>query len=184
MPVGSPLGLLDRYASLPPAERLGHALHGLVERALGRAFEWGLSSEDLPADENRVTLDPTLTDSDGIPAPRIAYRLSPESRALLDFHIARATEAHQAAGAVETTTVEWMPQSGAHLLGTARMGDDPSASVVDPFCRSHDVPNLFVVDGSVFVCGGAVNPTATICALALRAAEHLIETAAGQRTPA
>lgn len=183
MPVGSPLGLLDRFAALPPDQRTGTALHGIVERALGRAFEWGLSSEDLPYEHNCVTLDPQLTDSDGIPAPRIAYRLSPESRALLDFHIARATEAHEAAGAVETVAVDWMPDSGAHLLGTARMGDDPRTSVVDPFCRSHDVPNLFIVDGSVFVCGGAVNPTATICALALRAADHMIETAPHQRVP-
>jgi choline dehydrogenase-like flavoprotein len=160
------------------------AVHEIVERGLGRAFEWGLSSEDLPSGENRVTLAPDLTDSDGVPAPRIAYRLSPESKQLLDFHIARATEAHQAAGASETFVVDWMPESGAHLLGTTRMGESPATSVVDSDCRAHDVPNLFIVDGSVFVCGGAVNPTATICALALRAAEQLIEAASDQRIPA
>jgi hypothetical protein len=55
------------------------------------------------------------------------------------------------------------------------MGTDPATSVVDPWCMSHDVPNLGVIDGSVFVTGGAVNPTSTIAALALRAAEHLLD---------
>ena len=64
-----------------------------------------------------------------------------------------------------------------HLLGTARMGEDPATSVVDPWGRSHDVPNLFVVDGSVMVTGGGINPTSTIAAFALRAAEHLADTA-------
>jgi choline dehydrogenase-like flavoprotein len=184
MPAGGPLTVLGHLAARPPEQRVGKALHDLVERAFGRSFEWGLSSEDLPEEHNDVTLDPELTDGDGIPAPRVRYRLSADSRALLDFHIARAIEAHDAAGAIETAVVEWMPESGAHLLGTTRMGDDPASSVVDSYGRSHDIPNLFVVDGSVFVCGGAVNPTATICAIALRAAEHLIEHASRQEVPA
>jgi choline dehydrogenase-like flavoprotein len=56
------------------------------------------------------------------------------------------------------------------------MGDDPQRSVVDRWCRSHDVPNLYVVDGSVFVTAAAVNPTSTIQAIALRAADRMIET--------
>jgi hypothetical protein len=62
----------------------------------------------------------------------------------------------------------------AHLMGTARMGDDPSTSVVDRWGVTHDVPNLLIADGSVFVTAGAVNPTSTIAALALRACEHLL----------
>jgi choline dehydrogenase-like flavoprotein len=58
-------------------------------------------------------------------------------------------------------------------MGTARMGSDPATSVVDKWGRAHDVPNLFIVDGSVFVTGAAVNPTTTIQALALRTAEWL-----------
>ena len=61
----------------------------------------------------------------------------------------------------------------AHLLGTARMGDDPAASVVDRYHRSHDVPNLFICDGSSMVTSGRGQPTMTIMALAFRAADHI-----------
>jgi choline dehydrogenase-like flavoprotein len=63
---------------------------------------------------------------------------------------------------------------GAHLLGTARMGSDPERSVVDQWGRCHDVPNLYIFDGSIFATSAAVNPTATICAVALRNAEHVV----------
>ena len=64
------------------------------------------------------------------------------------------------------------------------MGDDPATSVVDRDCRAHDVPNLYVVDGSVFVTSSGVNPTATICAIAHRAAQHIVRTAALHSVPA
>ena len=73
---------------------------------------------------------------------------------------------------------------GGHLLGTARMGDDPGSSVVDRFGRAHEVENLYVVDGSVFPTAGGANPTSTIVALAARTADHLIETRGRQRVPA
>jgi choline dehydrogenase-like flavoprotein len=63
---------------------------------------------------------------------------------------------------------------GWHLMGTARMGDDPERSVVDQWCQSHDADNVFVVDGSVFVTAGAVNPTPTLQAIALRAADYIV----------
>ena len=77
-----------------------------------------------------------------------------------------------------------MRSAGWHLLGTARMGTDPATSVVDPWGKTHDVDNLYVVDGSVFVTAGGVNPTNTICALALRFADRLVERRADQRVPA
>jgi len=58
-------------------------------------------------------------------------------------------------------------------MGTCRMGDKPYGSVVDSWGRCHDMPNLFIVDGSVFVTGGGVNPTPTIQALALRTADYI-----------
>ncbi|MEE8108479.1 MAG: GMC oxidoreductase, partial [Gammaproteobacteria bacterium] len=65
------------------------------------------------------------------------------------------------------------PQSfTAHLLGTCRMGNDPATSVVDKYHRTHDVPNLFICDGSSLVTSGRGQPTQTIQALAFRAAEH------------
>lgn len=65
-------------------------------------------------------------------------------------------------------------ESGWHIMGTARMGDDPASSVVDWWGRAHDVANLYVVDGSVFVTSGGVNPTSTIMALALRTADRMV----------
>lgn len=183
VPLQTPLGVLGRFAGAPFEERFGPALHERIRRVLGRAFDWAVNADDLPLEDNRVTLDPELTDPDEIPAPRIRYRVSPTTRALLDFHAERAREAHEAAGALETIVTEWLPETGWHLLGTARMGDDPGTSVVDPWGRAHDVPNLYVVDGSVFVTAGGTNPTATICAIALRTARHLIETARLQPTP-
>jgi choline dehydrogenase-like flavoprotein len=77
-----------------------------------------------------------------------------------------------------------MRYSGWHLLGTARMGDDPKTSVLDRWNRTHDVPNLYVVDGSCFVTSSGVNPTSTIVSIALRAADHMIETRFEQQVPA
>ena len=86
-------------------------------------------------------------------------------------------------GAVRTVEVDvWTDQPG-HLLGTARMGRDPVRSVVDPDGRCHDVPNLYVADGSIFVTSGAVNPTSTITALALRVARALADRAGAQAIP-
>ena len=109
---------------------------------------------------------------------------SDNSRRLLDFHVERARESLLEAGARSVDTLTLMRSAGWHLLGTARMGTDPATSVVDPWGRAHDVDNLYVVDGSVFVTAGGVNPTNTICALALRFADRLVERRAHQRVPA
>ncbi|HLF03685.1 MAG TPA: GMC family oxidoreductase, partial [Dehalococcoidia bacterium] len=122
---------------------------------------------------NRVTLDPRLTDSHGIPAPKIQYTISDNTHKLLDHGVARATEVLEAAGAKKVLTTHQRRNAGWHLLGTARMGDDPATSVVDRWGRAHDVPNLMIIDGSIFVTGAAVNPTPTIQALALRTADYL-----------
>jgi choline dehydrogenase-like flavoprotein len=89
-------------------------------------------------------------------------------------------EIHQASGATETFATElWTDQPG-HLLGTARMGDDPGTSVVDAYGRAHDVPNLYIADGSIFVTGGSANPTCTISALALRVGKAIADNARNQ----
>ena len=130
-------------------------------------------SEDLPEETNTVTLDPELKDSHGIPAPKINYRLSENTRKLLDHATARATEALTAAGAVDIMVEPLFREAGWHLLGTARMGKDPKTSVVNEWGRAHDVKNLFIIDGSIFVTAGAVNPTSTIQALALYVADNI-----------
>ena len=129
--------------------------------------------EDLPERHNTVTLDPDLVDSDGIPAPKINYQLSENSRKMLTHGLARAEEVMAAAGATEISSSDLIRVSGWHLLGTARMGHDPESSVVNSWGRSHDVKNLFIVDGSVFVTAGGVNPTSTIQAIALYVADTM-----------
>jgi choline dehydrogenase-like flavoprotein len=183
MPIGGPLMALARYDDLPFEQRWGAPIHELARRTVGHAFDWGIGIEDLPAEANAVSLDPELTDSDGIPAPKIRYRIDEHARANLAWQLERAREAHEAAGAIDTLVTDWSAW-GWHLLGTCRMGEDPATSVVDRWGRAHDVPNLYVLDGSVFVTSGPQPPTATIAANALRCTEHLIATAGGQATPA
>jgi choline dehydrogenase-like flavoprotein len=129
--------------------------------------------EDLPDPSNTVTLDPSLVDSDGIPAPKVTYRLNENSRAMLAHSVARASEVLEAAGAKDIVVDAPLPPAGWHLMGTCRMGTDPQTSVVNAWGRCHDVPNLFIIDGSIFVTAGAVNPTNTIQALALYIADTM-----------
>ena len=142
-----------------------------------RSITIAVIGDDLPEEHNRIELDPDLADADGIPAPRVIYTLSENSRRLLDHGIARAADVLRAAGATEVLTTPLLKTAGWHLMGTARMGDDPRRSVVDAFGRSHEVKNLYIIDGSVMVTGGAVNPTSTIQALALRIADRVVREA-------
>jgi choline dehydrogenase-like flavoprotein len=181
MPPLGVLHVLDHQRIRPFGARWAAGLHELA-RYTGRSMIWSGVIDDLPEESNRVTLDPSSTDSSGLPGVKLAYRRSANSERMVEFMNARMTEAHEAAGASRTLTAP-LTESG-HLLGTARMGADPRSSVVDAFGRSHDVPNLFIVDGSVMVTGGSVNPTAAIAALSLRSATHLADTARDQRVPA
>ncbi len=158
--------------------------HTSVRERFGHCLTWGIFAEDLPEERNRVELDPALADSSGLPAPRVSYTISENSRRLLDFHVERARESMLEAGATAVDVLSPMRAAGWHLLGTARMGADPASSVVDPWGRAHELDNLYVADGSVFVTAGGVNPTATITALALRLADGLVERRRGQRVPA
>lgn len=175
MPGGGPLGMRAAYGGKPLEEAWGVNLHKNTRKAFGRTFEWGIIAEDLPDEMNRVVLDSKLTDSDGIPAPKLIYKNSENTKKMIDFHLARAKEAMQAAGAIDMAITPLMRDCGWHLMGTARMGNDPKRSVVDQWGRAHDVPNLYIYDGSVFVTSSGFNPTGTICAIALRCVKHLIE---------
>ncbi len=152
----------------------GNEHHAILERRFRNTLSLGCIGDDLPEEHNSVTLDKRLTDSSGLPAPKITYRVSENSRALLDHAIAQGTKVLEEAGATEILINPQSRETGWHLLGTARMGNDPERSVVDKNGQSHDVDNLFIVDGSVFVTGGAVNPTPTIQAIALRTADYII----------
>jgi choline dehydrogenase-like flavoprotein len=147
-------------------------------RAYGDRFDRTITvaiiGEDLPEPANRIDLDPTVTDAHGISAPRVSYTLSENSRRMLDHGIARAREVLEAAGAREVAVNPLLRAGGWHLMGTARMGHDPATSVVDAEGRSHDVPNVYIVDGSVMVTCAGVNPTSTIQAVALYVADGII----------
>ena len=161
-------------------DQWGLSVHDRMSETLGRSLQWAINSQDMPEDTNTVTLDDTVTDSDGIPAPRVHYRISENTRRLMSFNLDRVEEAHQAAGAVKTIRTDLWPGQPGHLLGTAKMGTNPATSVVDQWGMSHDVPNLAIVDGSTMPTSGAVNPTATIAAMALRTAEYLVANASRQ----
>ena len=158
---------------IPSRVPWGVAHRAAYDARFDRTITIAVIGDDLPEEHNRVDLDPQLADGDGVPAPRVTYRLSDNSRRLLDHGLARAEEVLLAAGARAVETTPLLRPGGWHLMGTARMGTDPRRSVVDSHGRAHDVPNLYIVDGSIFVTGGAVNPTSTIQALALRAADHI-----------
>jgi choline dehydrogenase-like flavoprotein len=128
----------------------------------------------LAVEGNSVGIDPVLKDAWGIPAMRVTYRDHPDDLATARFLQDRAVEIMQAAGALQVSRAgQRISRGGVHLLGTCRMGNDPATSVVDKFHRTHDVPNLFLCDGSSFVTSGRGQPTMTIQALAFRAAEHI-----------
>lgn len=133
-------------------------------------------TEDLPEETNTVTLDPDLTDSDGIPAPKITYKVAENTWKMIAHGEDRAEQALLAAGAKQILgkgikKVWW--RAGWHQMGTCRMGDDPERSVVNGWGRAHDIKNLFIVDGSIFVTSAAVNPTSTIQALALYIGDNI-----------
>ena len=128
----------------------------------------------LPVATNSVSLDPELKDAWGLPAIRVTYEDHPDDLANARFLQDRAAEILEAAGALKVLKAPVTEQTSAmHLLGTCRMGNDPAKSVVDRYHRSHDLPNLFVCDGSSLVTSGRGQPTMTIQALAFRAGEHI-----------
>jgi choline dehydrogenase-like flavoprotein len=132
----------------------------------------------LPLETNRVDLDPDVKDAWGLPAMRITFTGHADDKKSMEFFRQKSKEVLEAAGATKV----WAPPprestSGAHNRGTCRMGNDPKTSVVDKFHKAHDVPNLYIVDGSSFVTGGRNHPTMTIEALAFRASDHIIREA-------
>ena len=128
----------------------------------------------LPVASNTVTLDPEHADRWGRPGFCLTYKDHPDDMKTKAWFLARSHEMMVAAGATHVWDQPVAPaDGGVHLLGTARMGNDPRNSVVDRYHRAHDVPNLFICDGSSFVTSGRGQPTMTIQALAYRAADHI-----------
>jgi choline dehydrogenase-like flavoprotein len=151
----------------------GRDHHRRYRELVYRRLQIGVACEDLPEEHNRVTLDPVLKDGHGIPAPKIDYTMSENTTRMMEHGIARASEILGTAGAKYIGCSRTLLNSPGHLLGTARMGLDPARSVVNEWGRCHDVKNLFIVDGSIWVTSGGVNPTSTIQALALYIADNI-----------
>jgi choline dehydrogenase-like flavoprotein len=125
--------------------------------------------EMLPQEANRVTLAHE-TDQYGLRIPRITYSWCDNDRRLIDHSLAFMTQALEA---VDATDIWRQNDDTCHLNGTARMGNDPLTSVVNADCRSWDIRNLWICDGSVFPTVGGVNPSLTIQAIACRTADRI-----------
>lgn len=159
-----------------PRLRWGSELKRDIVNHFSRQMGVLASTTSLPLESNNVTLDPDVKDDHGRPAVRITYQDHADDLAMAAFLQDKGNDILEAAGAVSTLREPVVPQNLlAHLLGTCRMGDDPELSVVDRHHRAHEVPNLFICDGSSLVSSGRGQPTLTIQALAFRAAEHIAE---------
>jgi len=136
--------------------------------------------QEMPVFDSRVQVDPKVKDAWGIPVARISGHRHQNDLLGTNFMRAKAEAWLKEAGAIKTIPFRWMsldtPSGGQHQAGTCRMGNDPQTSVVDKFCRVHDVDNLYVIDGSVHPNNGGFNPVLTIMAVAYYASDNLVKT--------
>jgi choline dehydrogenase-like flavoprotein len=137
----------------------------VLQGATERSVDWWVMSEDLPDPDNRVTLA-----SDG----SIRVRWKPNNLLAHTKLVQAARQMLRRAGYPIVLTQRMGIETNSHQCGTLRFGDDPATSALDPFCRTHDIPNLYVVDSSFFPSSTAVNPALTIAAQALRVADHMM----------
>jgi choline dehydrogenase-like flavoprotein len=129
-----------------------------------RSVDWWIMSEDLPDPENRVTLT-----SGG----EIRVRWQPNNMVAHEKLIVAARQMMRDAGYSLVFMQRMGIETNSHQCGTLRFGIDPATSVLDPYCKAHDLDNLYVVDSSFFPSSSAMNPALTIAAQALRVADHL-----------
>lgn len=136
-----------------------------------------IMGETLPRFENHVRINKDVSDSWGIPVLHISAAYGDNERKLHQDAQDTAAELYGAAGfkLIVKNPTRREPGQSIHEVGTCRMGDNPKTSVLNKWNQSHDVKNLFVVDGGAFVSGGWQNPTLTITALSMRASEYLAE---------
>lgn len=143
----------------------------------GKAASVTIMGEVLPRYENHVSIDKNVVDAFGIPVLRIQCTYTENEEKMCKHGMNTFEELCRSAG-METLAKHdkpWPPGYSIHELGTCRMGDDPKKSVLNKWNQSHDIKNLFVVDGSSFVTGGYQNPTMTILSLSMRASEYMAE---------
>jgi choline dehydrogenase-like flavoprotein len=175
-----PIAAAERAVKLggePGAPVWGHALKEALRKEVRDAvlLECEMFGEFLPTAESCVDLDPKAKDRFGLPVARITIHRHPADREATRYLLDRALEVVRATGA---DVVEETVSSGATMFlqgGTCRFGKDPATSVLDPSCRAHEVPNLYVADGSFMPTSGGVPPTMTIMANSFRVADGIIE---------
>jgi len=172
-----------------PAPRWGVKFKRYL-RDFPRTLVIGSVLEDLPVESNRIDLDPDVKDRFDMPVARITRRQHSNDIAMNRWFRTHLLELAEACGGRDATPFE-LPGVGyvdesnavkgsAHLMGTCRMGERAQFSVLNRWCRAHDVPNLWVVDGSCFPTSAGYNPTLTILANAYRVADHFIAEARRQ----
>jgi choline dehydrogenase-like flavoprotein len=169
--------IMHALSGLPPdTPSWGSGYKQMLRHYFTRKMAVLSSTTSVPLERNNITLDPTHKDDKGRASIRMTYMDHDDDLAMALFLQDRAVEILEAAGANEVWRNDITGGTiQAHLLGTCRMGNDPTTSVVDKYHRTHDVSNLFICDGSSFVSSGRGQPTMTIQALAFRAAEHIAE---------
>jgi choline dehydrogenase-like flavoprotein len=164
----------------PPAKCLplyGAALQKELGDMAGAGLNMTCMGEVLPRYENFARINKDVKDEWGIPALHIRHKYTDNEHAMVRDAMNTAEELCHGAGFQVIAKHSQMvpPGESIHELGSCRMGADPKTSVLNRHNQSHDVKNLFVVDGSSFVSGGVQNPTLTILALSMRAAEYMAE---------
>jgi choline dehydrogenase-like flavoprotein len=161
--------------SRPPGEALwGKAHKDFQRKYFYRYIHLGSNCQAMPQETNRVDLDPNVRDAWGMPVARITHSFMKTDYDVANFVMDKQEQLLKEAGAIKT----WRggnPRGGVddHQNGSCRMGNDPKTSVVNSYCQSHDIDNLFIVDGSVLVTDGGFNPSLTIQAIAFRSAEYI-----------
>jgi choline dehydrogenase-like flavoprotein len=155
--------------------KYGEALFKELAELSNTAFDMTTMGTVLPRFEHHARINPTVKDEWGIPALHITQRYTENEYEMAKDSKHVAEELCKGAGFEVLSSHHEMvpPGESIHELGTCRMGSDPKTSVLNQFNQSHDVKNLFVMDGSAFVSGGSQNPTLTILALSMRASEYL-----------
>ncbi|HLG15409.1 MAG TPA: GMC family oxidoreductase [Blastocatellia bacterium] len=173
---GAQRGMLPTNIKLMPG--FGTEFKKLVREAKDPAPFWlGAWGEMLPRKENRVTISKDVKDAWGIPAAHIECVHSDNEMAMMADALESLKEMAQAAG-VEVTYANPFPAAPGlciHETGTARMGNDPTTSILNKYNQSWDVKNLFVTDGACFVSQGCQNPTLTMMAVTARACDYIVE---------
>ena len=151
----------------------GHTFHDDFRRVYNKTISLSMISEDLPEFSNTVSLSSSL-DSFGTYIPSINYKIGENTKKILSHSSRVGEKILKKIGVTDLIKFAPVTHAGWHLLGTARMGNDPKDSITNASGQTHDIPNLFIADGSLFVTSGSVNPASTIQALAIFVADQII----------